>query len=378
MKKQELKSQIWIGIFCYIVVNILSITSTIAQSGNRPVKASLAILSIDTKGVAIDRTTLRNMVQLEVEKANLYSVLDRYDIEDLMATKGETYRNCFGKSCLVRVGKSLGVDKMLTGNIEKMGNKIVITFRVIDVKSELIESVEAGEFLNMEEELDKMVRISINNLFKLPNDQTLVNLLVDFDTPVNSPKTTLQLNGPRMGASYTIGPAAERLQAPKSQGGYEMFPVVTQFGYQFETQYLSAGTFQALIEYIGMIGGLESGKFIPSVAIMNGFRSSANGWEFAFGPVFKVVQTADGYYDESGDWHLANEWDYETGDNPYEIVELPDNRGAYKFKTNLILGIGRTFKSGYLNIPVNLYVIPNKKGTIVGTSVGFNISKRSK
>ncbi len=378
MKKQELKSQIWIGIFCYIVVNILSITSTIAQSGNRPVKASLAILSIDTKGVAIDRTTLRNMVQLEVEKANLYSVLDRYDIEDLMATKGETYSNCFGKSCLVRVGKSLGVDKMLTGNIEKMGNKIVITFRVIDVKSELIESVEAGEFLNMEEELDKMVRISINNLFKLPNDQTLVNLLVDFDTPVNSPKTTLQLNGPRMGASYTIGPAAERLQAPKSQGGYEMFPVVTQFGYQFETQYLSAGTFQALIEYIGMIGGLESGKFIPSVAIMNGFRSSANGWEFAFGPVFKVVQTADGYYDESGDWHLANEWDYETGDNPYEIVELPDNRGAYKFKTNLILGIGRTFKSGYLNIPVNLYVIPNKKGTIVGTSVGFNISKRSK
>ena len=338
MKKQVLKYRILIGIFCYVVVSVLLLTAASAQPSARPAKESLAIISIDTKGVGIDRTTLRNMVQLEVEKANLYSVLDRYDVEDLMANKGETYSNCFGKSCLVRVGKSLGVDKMLTGNIEKMGSKIVITFRIIDVQSEIIESVEAGEFLNMEEELDKMVRISINNLFGLPNDQNLVNLLVDFDTPVNSPKTTLRLNGPRMGASYTIGPAAERLQAPKSQGGYEMFPVVTQFGYQFETQYLSAGSFQALIEYIGMIGGLESGKFIPSIAIMNGFRSSANGWEFAFGPVFKVVQTADGYYDEFGDWHLEYEWDYEMGDNPNEIEELPDNRGTYKFKTNLILG----------------------------------------
>jgi len=32
-----------------------------------------------------------------------------------------------------------------------------------------------------------------------------------------------------------------------------MFPITSEFGYQFETQYLSAGYFQALVEYILII-----------------------------------------------------------------------------------------------------------------------------
>ena len=345
---------------------------------NDDVKKTLAILSIDTKGISTDAVTIRNMVQLEVEKSNIYSVIDRYDIEDILRNQYDDFATCYGKTCLVSIGKTLKADKMLTGNIERFGQKLVITFRLIDVKSETIETVEAGEFLNLEEEIQKMIRISINNLLNIENDQNLVNLLVDYDAPISSPKTMLKLNGPRMGVSFTTGLAGERLQAPEAEGGYDMFPVITQFGYQWETQYLSAGNFQALIEFIGMIGGLESGKIIPSIAIMNGFRSSSNGWEFAFGPVFKIVQTADGYYDAAENWHLENEWNPDAGTNPYVIQELPDNRGDFNFKTNLIIGIGRTFKSGYLNIPVNLYVIPNKKGTVIGTSMGFNINKKAR
>ncbi len=341
-------------------------------------KKSLAILSIDTKGISTDAITIRNMVQLEIEKSNIYSVIDKYDIQDLLKSQYDDFADCYGKTCLVTIGKMLKADKMLTGNIERFGQKIVITFRLIDVNSETIETVEAGEFLNLEEELQKMIRISINNLLRLENDPNLVNLLVDYDAPISSPKTILRLNGPRMGVSFTTGLAGERLQAPDQEGGYDMFPVMTQFGYQWETQYLSAGNFQALIEFIGMIGGLESGKVIPSIAVMNGFRSSTNGWEFAFGPVFKIVQTADGYFDDAGNWHLEEDWNPDSGENPHTIQELPDNRGDFKFKANLIIGVGRTFKSGYLNIPVNLYVIPNKKGTVIGTSMGFNINKKAR
>lgn len=366
------------GVIIIIFTLILLCLSVLVKAQSNPSKSELAILSIDAKGISTDALTVRNMVQLEVEKSNIYSVVDKYDIEDILKNKYQDYKDCYGKSCLVSIGNMLHVDKMLTGNIEKFGQKIVITLRLIDVKTEKIEMVEAGEFLNLEEELQKMIRISINNLLGLENDQNLVNLLVDYDTPISSPKTMLRLNGPRMGVSYTTGLAGERLQAPVQEGGYDMFPVITQFGYQFETQYLSAGNFQALIEFVGMIGGLESGKVIPSIAIMNGFRSSANGWEFAFGPVFKVVQLTDGYYDEANKWHLEQDWNPDNGENPYLIQELPDNRGEYKFHTNLIIGIGRTFKSGYLNIPVNLYVIPNKKGTIIGTSIGFNINKKAR
>jgi len=341
-------------------------------------KENIAILSISSKNITSDAATVRNILQLEVEKTNIFSVMDKYDIQDILSDSGKEFKNCYGKSCLVEVGKILKADVMLTGNVERYGEKIVVTLRLINVHSESIEKVQVGEYINLQEELQKMIMVTVNNLLDIKNDENLVSLLVDYDGPIASPKTTLNLDGPRMGVSYTIGDAAERLQASKSEGGYEMFPVITQFGYQFETQYLSAGSFQALLEVIVLVGGLESGKFIPSVSLLNGFRSSANGWEFAFGTTFKVVKTATGYYDENDNWHLEYEWDPNTGENPYELQELPDNRGTVKVSTNLVLAVGKTFKSGYLNIPVNVYVVPNKKGTIIGTSVGFNIGRKKK
>ena len=45
---------------------------------------------------------------------------------------------------------------------------------------------------------------------------------------------------------------------------------------------------------------------------------------------------------------------------------------------SLIVAIGKTFKSGYLNIPVNLYYSPKKGGSIIGLTFGFNIAKKPK
>ena len=341
-------------------------------------KTTLAILSFNTKNVTADAAMVQNIVQLEVMKTNVFSVLDPYDVNDILKKNKGRYADCYGKTCLVGLAKELGADQVLTGNVERFGDKIVVTLRLIDVKTEAIAKGAVGEFLDIQEELQNMIKITVNDLLDRENDPNLVNLLVDYDAPISSPMTTLRLNGPRMGFSVTMGDAAERLQAPKTEGGYEMFPVITQFGYQFETQYLSAGNFQALLEFIGLVGGLESGVFIPSISVLNGFRSNINGWEFAFGPSFKLVRTAPGYYDENGDWFLAYDWDYNNGDIPYEVQELPDSRGSLRFSTSLVLAVGKTFKSGYLNIPVNVYVVPNKKGTIIGTSIGFNISKKTK
>ena len=339
-------------------------------------KPSLAIISIDTKGIDQNPDLVRNILQLEVEKTNKYNVMDRYDIADILKKEDKEFTECFGKTCLVAKGKQLGVDKMLSGSVELFGKKIVVTLRLIDVKRGETEKVEAKEYLNLPEELQKMIRISVNERLDIPNDENLVNLLVEYDSPISSPRTTLRLNGPRIGIAYTSGETGERLQASKTEGGYEMFPVISQFGYQWETQYLSAGNFQALIEFVGLVGGLESGNFVPSLSILNGFRSNKSGWEIAVGPSFKLVKYASGYFDNNGDWNLKKDWNEDLGSNPYEIIDQLDSRGDVTLSTNLVIALGKTFKSGYLNIPVNIYVVPNKKGTIIGTSVGFNISKQ--
>ena len=110
--------------------------------------------------------------------------------------------------------------------------------------------------------------------------------------------------------------------------------------------------------------------FSPSFALLNGFRSSKNGWEFGFGPTFRLTKMAKGYYlgdtlggsyDVIDDWRLASEWNG-PGINPYEDKDRIDKRGTTRLKTGWVWAIGRTFHSGYLNVPVNLFYSSGKDG----------------
>ncbi len=359
-----------------------------AQNQTKPV---VAVLGIDSKGIIQDSESVGYMVRLELEKQNYYNVMDKYDVEEGAIKNNIDIKSCFGKSCVVAAGKILGVDKVITGSVESFGEKIVISLKVIDVKTELVEKQDATEYLNIQPELQKMIMISVQRMLGIEQDMNIVNLLINYDAPIESPRTQLNLNGPRMGGSMMFGDAANVLTGKESQGGYNMFPVMFDFGWQKEWQYLSAGNFQALVEFLPMISGMESGKFIPSITFLNGFRMGKGGWEFAFGPSFRIVKKAYGFYDENNilgegenAWHMENEWNVmdTSGQypflvkNPYPITKRADSRGTAFLSTSLIFGIGRTFKSGYLNIPVNIFVSPRKEGTTVGFSFGFNIQKK--
>jgi hypothetical protein len=372
-----------------LVIALFSASNLI--NAQNQTKSVVAVLSIDSKGIAQDSGLVSYMVHLELEKQNYYNVMDKYDVEFGLTKNNIDIKNCLGKSCVVAAGKILGVDKVITGSVERFGEKIVISLKVIDVKTELVEKQDATEYLNLQPELQKMIMISVQRMLGIEQDMNIVNLLINYDAPIESPKTQLNLNGPRMGGSMMFGDAAKVLTGKESNGGYNMFPVMFDFGWQKEWQYLSAGNFQALVEFIPMISGMESGKFIPSLTFLNGFRIGKGGWEFAFGPSFRIVKKAYGFYDENnilGDgenaWHMENEWNVmDTNStypllvqNPYPLTKRIDSRGTPFLSTSLIFGIGRTFKSGYLNIPVNIFVSPRKEGTTVGFSFGFNIQKK--
>ena len=359
-------------------------SSAFAQKTNKP---SIAVLNIQSIGVIPDAQAVGRMARIELEKAGSYNVFDMYDVTDVLKKNNIDINSCFGKSCLLEAGKALNADKMLTGNIERIAEKIAITMKIINVSDGLVEKSYTQEYLNLQKEIQKMIELSINHLVGITTDPNVENLLVNYDQPIETPATHMLLSGPRMGASFTTGETGQRLKESKNNGGYDMYPVTFQIGWQHEVQYLSSGNFQGLFEFVGLIGGLESGKFIPSISVLNGFRFGKQGYEFAVGPTFRVVTKADGYYttNEQGDktWHLENEWPYfdEQGNvnpNPNDIVSRLDSRGDPSLSVGLVLAGGRTFKSGYLNMPVNVYVSPRKDGWIYGLSFGFNIRKKEK
>ncbi|HLF33403.1 MAG TPA: hypothetical protein VI583_04170 [Cyclobacteriaceae bacterium] len=373
--KQKIKTMM----FGVLISGIIMCNDALAQT-----KPEAAVMGIDSKGIIQDAEAVGYMVRLELEKTNVFNVMDKYDVAEIVSKNNIDLNACFGKNCVTAAGKVLNVDKIITGSVERFDEKIVIALKLIDVGSEAVEKQDATEYLNLQPELQKMIGISVQKLLGITPDQNLVNLLIDYDAPVESPKTQIRLNGPRMGAAFTFGDAASVLMAKEGDGGFNMFPLMFQIGWQQEWQYLSAGNFQALVEVLPMISGLESGKFIPSVSFLNGFRFGRGGWEFAVGPSFRFVRKAEGFFDEQNilggeAWHLTDDWNYTIlGPNPYPLTKRLDSRGSGSLSTRLIIGIGKTFKSGYLNIPVNVYVAPDRQGTSVGFSFGFNIYKKPK
>ena len=354
-----------------------------AKSQSKPVAA---LIGVESKGVIQDAEAVQFMLNLELEKVGTYSLIDKYETAEILKKNNIEIKSCFGRSCVVTAGKALKVDKVITGNIDRFGEKIIITLKVFDVKSEILEKSDVTEYLNLQPELQKMIQISVQKLAGIKPDPNIAELLINYEMPIESPKTQVRLNGPRMGASMTFGDAADVLTAKEGEGGFNMYPAMFNFGWQQEWQYLSSGNFQALIEGIFLLGGLESGKMIPSLSILNGFRVGKSGWEFAFGPSFRVIKKANGFFGDGlhgttdGKWYYDGDPEYQYFYNPnfYSTEERLDSRGDNTLSTSLILAAGKTFKSGYLNIPVNVYVSPRKEGTIVGFSFGFNVYRKPK
>jgi len=94
------------------------------------------------------------------------------------------------------------------------------------------------------------------------------------------------------------------------------------YGWQWESRFADGGNVTGIVEWIALVGGMEKGKFLPSVSSMVGART-ASGLEFAIGPNLSLAGIA------------------------------------------MVFGMGYNFKSGNLNIPVNIAFVPGRKGSYI-------------
>ncbi len=360
-----------------ILIIAASISCVVAQT-SRPL---LAVGEIDANDALPGNgySTLSEMAMRKMERIGVYEMLDQYDMNYLAKRDDIVLTGCYSKICLTEIGAKLHVDKMLTGSIRTVGDNITVNFRILDVKSGIVERTRTNDFLKINAEYRNMIEITLDELMGNPVDEETKKKLTlknDFDNTVNNPyQLRLRSDGPRMGFTLFTGETATILGANRNVGGFEAQPMMFQFGYQFEKQYLNEGNFQALFEFIPMMTGLDQGLFIPSITVMNGLRNNKNGWEFAFGPTFSVVTKSQGYYAaDTHRWTLLND-SLQTPENADVITRL-DSRGDASVQAGFIFAFGKTFKSGKLNIPVNAFVIPSNKGLRFGVSFGFNARDR--
>ena len=164
----------------------------------------------------------------------------------------------------------------------------------------------------------------------------------------------LKNSGPRFGITY-VGPGLladiindERELGDETNVDYsQKQAILSQIGWQWETILKEGQEFSGIIEWIGFVGGLEKGTIVPSFSGLMGIRKNT-GFEIAMGPTISL-----------------------TG-------------------IGLVFAAGHTFKSGDLNVPINIAVVPSRDNHFLGDpedgeklasgmgvtlTVGFNFNK---
>ena len=143
------------------------------------------------------------------------------------------------------------------------------------------------------------------------------------------PARTLNLAGPRFGIT-ALSPGV--IDSLASEQVY-LRPMVTQFGWQIEKQFFASGSgLSVLNEWVGLLGGLEQGYAIPSLTWLVGVRSS-EGLEFGLGPNVSPAGAA------------------------------------------LALAAGVTVRSGVVNVPLNVAIVPSQSGMRVSVLAGFTLRR---
>jgi hypothetical protein len=144
------------------------------------------------------------------------------------------------------------------------------------------------------------------------------------------PAGEVNLAGPRFGLTFLSDGVVQKLLRDDK---IEIAPVVSQFGWQFEKQFYGRhGGPSAITEAVVLVGGLEQGVVLPSLSWLVGVRT-ADGFEFGVGPNITPVGTA------------------------------------------LVAAMGKTFRVGVLNVPVNIAVVPSKSGLRVSFLTGFALRR---
>ena len=382
------------------------VSTTLAQT-----KSSIAVSNPSVNGLFATPTIVSKLIRLELIKLNIYTVYDEFDMSDAYKKNPEFLNNCVSKSCLVELGKELNVDYTVSGSYDALGDKIVLTIKIIDVKNNLIFKTGTKEFDNQEPELQRMTEILLNEMHGIESQKELVDRL-KFKNELITSNNVGKVNnsGPRVGYAYMVGSLAEFATRSTDRGGLDIFPGISMIGYQVEGQYVGTENFSALIEGVFNVSGLEQGQFIPTATIMNGFRFGKAGWEFGFGPGFGLKKVTNGFFDSEGtfgdkDTYFNNEdWIsyavkesldptqhpsfFNTDGTMKSLTEInskynfsskhADTRGDLAISTMFVMAIGRTFRAGSLNIPVNVFYSSRKGGGMVGLSVGFNVLKSKK
>lgn len=123
-------------LFSIVVLILFSFSST-AYSAD---KMRIAVMDIVAKGVSQKvAVAVSDIIRAEIIAFGRYIVVERKQMDTILKEMEFQQAGCTDSECAVKIGRMLSVQKMLIGEINRVGKSMVITIRLVDIEKAVSE-----------------------------------------------------------------------------------------------------------------------------------------------------------------------------------------------------------------------------------------------
>ncbi len=135
---------------------LLAASAALAQPAKPPHKTTAAIVDLEAKGVSdIETSALSDRLRVEMFSTGAFDMMERSQMQEIL--KEQAFQQtgaCNTDACAVEVGQLIGVEKMISGSLGKVGKTYSVVLRLIDVKTGRVEQNVAHDHTG---EIDKLL-----------------------------------------------------------------------------------------------------------------------------------------------------------------------------------------------------------------------------
>lgn len=137
-------------------------------------ESKMRIAVMDLKCEQVDPATGRtvsNMLRNELINKKEFTVVERSQMDSILQEQGFQQTSCTDQDCAIQIGKIVSAQKIMVGELSKLGKSYIITVRILDVETGTSDFAAKEKSLS-DEKLDKSCRALAETL----SDQIRRNL----------------------------------------------------------------------------------------------------------------------------------------------------------------------------------------------------------
>jgi hypothetical protein len=97
-----------------------------------------------------DAATMTRLLETGIVKTDSFAVIEQAQVGEILAAQEYSLQECTDEKCAVRIGELLAAEQIVLGHVSRIGTKLVMTGKIIDVETGMTVKADKVEAANIE------------------------------------------------------------------------------------------------------------------------------------------------------------------------------------------------------------------------------------